>query len=138
MGIFDKLLSAGVSEAASGLGDLAKDLRESIKGKEIDPNKQLELTSKLVEIQGEINKIEANHRTIFVAGWRPFIGWVCGVAVAWAFVLQPMFSWGAAVFFGYSGIFPEPDLIHLMAILAGMLGMGGLRTFEKTRAMKNR
>ena len=66
-----KILGVGKKGNMSGLGG---EIRELLKGKEIDPQK-------LIELQGEINKIEAQHRTIFVAGWgRPFVGWVCGVA----------------------------------------------------------
>lgn len=68
----------------SALGEFAKDLREAIKGKEIDPEKAL----KLIEIQNEVNKIEAQHRSIFVAGWRPFIGWVCGLALLYNFIIR--------------------------------------------------
>ena len=62
-----RILGLGKKDDISGLG---LEIRELLKGKEIDPQK-------LIELQGEINKIEAQHRTIFVAGWRPFIGWVC-------------------------------------------------------------
>lgn len=64
--ILAKLLGLN-SGGNSALGEFAKDLREAIKGKEIDPEKAL----KLIELQNEVNKIEAQHRSIFVAGWRP-------------------------------------------------------------------
>ena len=72
-----RILGLSKKDDLSGLG---LEIRELIKGKEIDPQK-------LIELQGEINKIEAQHRTIFVAGWRPFIGWVCGFVVCSVFVL---------------------------------------------------
>ena len=108
----------------SALGEFAKDLREAIKGKEIDPEKAL----KLIEIQNEVNKIEAQHRSIFVAGWRPFIGWVCGLALLYNFVIRDLVAW----------IMPEimPPALqmeHLITILMGMLGLGGLRTYEKLK-----
>ncbi len=56
-------------------GNLAWDIREAIKGKELDPNQ-------LLEIQTKINELEAQHRTVFVARWRPFIGWVCGCGIS--------------------------------------------------------
>ena len=108
----------------SALGSFAKDLREAIKGKEIDPAKALEL----IKVQNEVNKIEAQHRSIFVAGWRPFIGWVCGVALLYNFILRDIIAW----------VYPEQippalQMDHLITILLGMLGLGGLRTYEKLK-----
>ncbi len=80
--------------------------------------------------QLEINKAEGQHRSIFVAGWRPFIGWTCGFALAYTYVLQPM----ASFILGQTGYLiqlPEVDMTLMMPVLLGMLGLGGLRTFEK-------
>ena len=87
----------------------------------------------LAKGQLEVNKVEAAHRSPLVAGWRPFIGWVCGVALAWHFVLAPITIFG----FSYAGV-PVPDLPvfdmdSLMTVLLGMLGLGGLRTVEKLK-----
>jgi len=85
--------------------------------------------------QLEINKAEAQHRSIFVAGWRPFIGWTCGIALAWHFVIAPVVIFGA----GYSGVtlpdLPTFDMNSLMTVLLGMLGLGGLRTYEKSKGL---
>lgn len=80
--------------------------------------------------QVEINKLEAAHKSLFVAGWRPFIGWVCGVALAWAFLGHPLFEWIVAL--GLIDVEP-PDLQidTLMELVMGMLGLAGLRTWEK-------
>jgi len=108
----------------SALGSFAKDLREAIKGKEIDPEKALEL----IKVQNEVNKIEAQHRSIFVAGWRPFIGWVCGVALLYNFILRDIIAWLSP------GVMPPAlQMDHLITILLGMLGLGGLRTYEKLK-----
>lgn len=81
--------------------------------------------------QVEINKIEASHRSIFVAGWRPFLGWSLSFAMAWHYVLAPLILFIAA-FFGYQlPQLPEFDMASLMTVLMGMLGLGGLRTVEK-------
>ncbi|MBE8191084.1 MAG: hypothetical protein HAW65_06675 [Alphaproteobacteria bacterium] len=82
-------------------------------------------------VQSEINKIEAAHKSLFVAGWRPFIGWVCGAALLYHFIFRDIMIWviniaGAAVV--------HPPLIQietLSTILYALLGLGGLRTFEK-------
>jgi hypothetical protein len=103
-------------------GNLAWDIREAIKGKELDPEK-------LIELQTKINAVEAQHRTLFVAGWRPFIGWICGVALAYNFVIRDLFIWITQT----TEAPPALQMDHLMTVLLGMLGLGGLRTFEKIK-----
>tara|TARA_R100001086_G_C11659714_1_gene209782 strand:- start:84 stop:485 length:402 start_codon:yes stop_codon:yes gene_type:complete len=89
----------------------------------------------LAKGQLEINKAEAQHRSIFVAGWRPFIGWTCGIALCWHFVLAPVTIFLCA----YIGMdipnLPSFDMASLMTVLMGMLGLGGLRTFEKYKKL---
>jgi hypothetical protein len=82
--------------------------------------------------QAEINKIEASSSDIFVAGWRPFIGWVCGVAFAYHFIVQPLLAFGIANAGGEVKL-PGFDMDALFTVLMGMLGLGGLRTIEKIR-----
>lgn len=85
--------------------------------------------------QVEVNKAEAQHRSIFVAGWRPFVGWVCGIALAYHFVLQPLIVFIAAFFAYELPSLPQFDMGSLMTVLMGMLGLGGLRTFEKSKGL---
>jgi hypothetical protein len=89
----------------------------------------------LAKGQLEINKMEAQHRSIFVAGWRPFLGWGLSFAMIWHFVLVPMITFG----FAYAGLVPPDlpafDMDSLMTVLLGMLGLGGLRTFEKSKGL---
>jgi hypothetical protein len=75
--------------------------------------------------QIEVNKVEANHRSIFVAGWRPAIGWGCGAALVYNALVAPMFGLGVA------------DLGFLQTILLGMLGISASRTFEKVKGVSN-
>jgi len=103
-------------------GNLAWEIREAIKGKELDPNE-------LIAIQTKINEIEAQHRTVFVAGWRPFIGWVCGIALAYNFVIRDLFIWAIKP----ETVPPALQMEHLMTVLLGMLGLGGMRTYEKLK-----
>jgi hypothetical protein len=85
--------------------------------------------------QVEVNKTEAQHRSVFVAGWRPFIGWTCGVALAYHFVAAPLIVF-AVTLSGYTmPDLPEFDMGSLMTVLMGMLGLGGLRTFEKSKGL---
>ena len=80
--------------------------------------------------QLEINKQEAAHRSIFVAGWRPFIGWSCGIAMCYAYIIQPITVFILAQT-GNLVSLPTLDLSEMMPVLLGMLGLGGLRSFEK-------
>lgn len=85
--------------------------------------------------QVEVNKAEAQHRSIFVAGWRPFIGWTCGVALAYHFVLAPLIVFGVAWYGAEIPEIPTFDMDSLMTVLLGMLGLGGMRTFEKAKGI---
>jgi hypothetical protein len=92
-----------------------------------------QLTNHLAKIdlaQLDINKQEAAHRSIFVAGWRPFIGWTCGLALAYNYVIQPIAVFALAQT-GYLIDLPTLSMSEIMPVLMGMLGLGGLRTFEK-------
>ena len=80
--------------------------------------------------QLEISKQEAAHRSIFVAGWRPFIGWSCGFAMCYAYIIQPITVFILAQT-GNLVDLPTLDLSEMMPVLLGMLGLGGLRSFEK-------
>lgn len=94
----------------------------------------LDAEVKLATGQIEINKAEAASTSLLVSGWRPFIGWVCGVALGYQFLIRPLLTWGAAIF-GYQDVIaPSLDMGDLITLLLGMLGLGGLRTAEK---MKN-
>jgi len=98
---------------------------------------EAELASHLAKIdiaQLEVNKTEAAHRSIFVAGWRPFVGWSCGVSLAWSYICQPVLTF-ALVQAGYGVELPALDMSQMMPVLMGLLGLGGLRTFEKYKSV---
>ena len=84
--------------------------------------------------QMEVNKVEAAHHSIFVAGWRPFIGWTCGTALALDFLVRPLAQWVILIFENVV-ILPTLDTSQLMPILMGMLGLGTLRTYEKLKGV---
>ena len=83
--------------------------------------------------QVQVNLAEAQSTSVFKGGWRPFVGWVCGIALLYHFILTPCILFGVAL----SGInipqLPAFDMSSLLTVLMGMLGLGGLRTFEKTK-----
>ena len=82
--------------------------------------------------QIEVNKVEANSNSLFVAGWRPFVGWTCGIALCYHFVLQPFLVF-LLYSFGYQVALPVFDMTTLTTILLGMLGLGGMRSLEKVK-----
>ena len=89
----------------------------------------------LAKGQLDINKEEAKHRSIFVSGWRPFVGWTCGAALCYHFILAPLILFGVGISGHTVPPLPEFDMGSLMTVLMGMLGLGGLRTFEKTKGV---
>lgn len=89
----------------------------------------------LAKGQLEVNKAEAASSSTFKGGWRPFIGWTCGAAFAYHFVLQPFLLFAVAMFGLDIPPLPQFDMSSLMTVLMGMLGLGGLRTFEKQKGL---
>jgi len=84
--------------------------------------------------QLEVNKVEAGSASMFVAGWRPFVGWVCAAGCAWNWIGLPMGVFIAAAI-GHKLELRPADLSEMLPLLLGLLGMGGLRTFEKTQGV---
>lgn len=94
--------------------------------------------------QMEVNKIEAAHASLFVAGWRPAIGWIGAAALAYQFLLYPLLLWGMTIAQGYE-LFPDwieaPPLLPtdaLWVILSGMLGIAGMRSLDKIKGVATR
>jgi len=110
-------------------------LKRTIPDPEARQKAILDLYAKLQESdigQMEVNKAEAAHNSVFVAGWRPFIGWVCGLALFYQYLLAPMSVW---VSFIIGHPIPSPPSLddQLWQLLFGMLGMGALRSFDKLK-----
>lgn len=125
------LLKAALGPVLDGVLRLIPDKGARAAAKEQFESQMLVAMTGLVQGQLAINQKEAEHGSIFVAGWRPFIGWVCGFGVAWQFVLSPIGTWIVVI----SGVdippIPVLDTGPLMTLMLGMLGLGGLRTYEK-------
>jgi len=97
------------------------------------------LAASIEEMRGqvEINKVEAGNASVFVAGWRPAIGWSCALAFAFMYVISPVVVWLGGMF----GVaIPQPmfDADALMSLTFGMLGIAGFRTFEKVKGVARR
>ena len=140
MGILSDIFAGGTKGVLEGVGVLAKDIRAAIPG-EISPEKKAEIEQKLLELesaseqaQAEINKVEASHPSLFVAGWRPFIGWVCGAGLAYHFLFHPLLLWAVSVF-KLSIIPPILNTDALMGLVSAMLGLGGMRMWEKFKGV---
>lgn len=122
----------------SGLGEVAGLATTVIE--KIWPNKteqeKAELAAALAIVQGqlEVNQAEAASSSVFVAGWRPFIGWVCGAACAWNWIGLPVTKMGLMLA-GHTLDLAPADLTEMLPALMGMLGLGALRTFEKTKGV---
>ncbi|PHZ86468.1 3TM-type holin [Paremcibacter congregatus] len=130
MGFLGKLFGSAAGDAVSAVGKVVDQLFTSDEERAQAALLMAKLRQKPHLLQAEINKIEAGHRSLFVAGWRPFIGWVCGIGFLWAFLLHPLFVWTVVVW----GLQVEPPVIvtdHMMELVLALLGLGGLRTAEK-------
>ena len=91
------------------------------------------MANEQVLAQIEVNKAEAASGSLFKGGWRPAIGWICGLALFWSFILQPFLVFFLLVFGVDLPPLPEVGTADLMPILLGMLGLGGLRSYEKVQ-----
>lgn len=91
---------------------------------------QLNADVTLAQGQMATNTAEAANPNVFVSGWRPFVGWVCAAGMASVFVAGPFFEWGSGLA-GHATAWPKLDIMPLLTMLGGMLGLGTLRTVEK-------
>lgn len=98
---------------------------------------QLAAAVMVVQGQLDINKSEAGNTNVFVSGWRPFVGWVCGSACAWNWIGLPIVKMGL-VLWGHPIVLSPADLSEMMPILLGMIGLGGLRTVEKINGVASK
>jgi hypothetical protein len=158
MSFFSELVAGGASGLFTGIGTFAKDLRSAITGKTVvDPavmaelalkaevleqaaeKARLDFEQKMSEGQTAINAAEAANKSLFVAGWRPAVGWVCVAGMFYTFLLKPLLPWSVdsicQLFNVEFALFPLPEVPmgDLLVLLGGMLGLGGLRTAEKLK-----
>ena len=85
--------------------------------------------------QMAINKEEASSGSLFKGGWRPFVGWICGIAFFYHFVCQPIIVFVLTIFGVTIVNLPEFEMNTLLTVLGGLLGIGGLRTYEKQKGL---
>jgi ABC-type sulfate transport system permease component len=129
----------GIGEAIQGISDLigkfipsADEKAKNVLALELATMQQQQA---MVQAQTDTNKAEASNASMFVAGWRPFIGWVCGSGLAYQFIAAPIATWIAALC-SHPIAPPALDLGTLLTLLLGMLGLGGMRTYEKLNGVQ--
>lgn len=126
MKLIERIFPSAETQAAAKL--------EFLKLQQAGEFKQLEADVSLALAQIKVNEAEAESSDPFRAGWRPFIGWVCGVGLAFQFVIRPLANWTVAIN-GYTTFLPGLELETLMTLLFGMLGLGAYRTTEKIKGL---
>lgn len=130
--MLDKLIGGGLVTAAEGVANIIDRFVETDEEKQAAELIKAKLMMKPSLAQIELNKVEAGHRSIFVAGWRPFIGWVCGFALLWHFILFDLLTWVTVNFFPHVSALPElTGTETLVTVLMSLLGLGAMRTVEK-------
>ena len=119
-------------DTIKAVGNVIDDMHFSGEEKEKLKLQMKEIDAKLQEKQLDINKAEASHRSVFVSGWRPFLGWISGLSIGYVYLFQPILDMILQMF-QVQVDWVQLDLGQLMPLVLGMLGLGGLRTFEKAR-----
>ena len=125
MGLLDKLIGGAAVSAVEGVANVVDRFIETPDEKRAFDVIKARMAQEPQTAQIELNKVEASHRTMFVAGWRPAVGWICAIGLAFTFMINPVIQWIT----GDPG--PELPTDIVFELMLGMLGLGGLRTFEK-------
>jgi len=151
MSLWGDLAKNGVQGLADGIGGMAKDLREAITGKSVLTSEDrikletlvhemqvaaLEADKAAMQGQIDLNKIDAQSTSLFKGGWRPATGWICVSGLGYQFLLNPLLPWIVALFGRTVAPLPDLDMVTLITLLGGLLGLGGFRTFEKIKGIK--
>ena len=134
MGFIDNLLGSGAAKMADGVASAIDRFVETDEERKAADLLLLKARQEPDKWQTEINKIEAGHRSLFVAGWRPFIGWVCGLGLAWKFALSPVCLYAASLA-GAPAAMPDIQAGELIPLVTALLGLGGIRSWEKSRGL---
>jgi hypothetical protein len=126
MSLLASILGGSVIQGAKGIAEIVDKFVETPEEKKAAEIVLMKLMQKPDEVQAEINKIEAGHRSLFVAGWRPSLGWICAAALGWGWILAPVL-----LFIFPDKTMPAIELGQATSLVMAMLGMGALRSYEK-------
>ena len=130
MGFFSKIIGGSIGEMANGVASAINQFVETPEEKAAAELLLLKAQQEPDKWQTEINKIEAGHRSMFVAGWRPAVGWICVCALAWGWILGPVIQ-----FLFPDRVLPAIAMGEAISLVMAMLGMGALRTYEKRQGL---
>jgi len=139
IGLVGKLFGLGATETVASAADVVLDSAERVKTLitgQLPPDKQVEVELEFTRLQSAINQNEAQHASLFVAGWRPGAGWLGVIGLAYATIIQPILVW-VSVNIGILSP-PQLDTEVLTTILYAMLGLGLYRTLEKSGKVHNK
>jgi len=127
-----------VKDVGEGVGGLATSLRSAITG-ELPPKVRGEIEKVATEAealamktQGEVTRLEAQSKSLFIAGWRPSIGWICSIGLALHFIIFPLLEWATPL------NAPEIEVGALISLVMALLGLGGMRSYEKKKGIHNK
>jgi len=134
----------GVGKVADSLYTTDKErLQMALEDRKLDLEQaRIDQATDLAQV--DVNKIEAENPNLFVSGWRPAVGWVGVLGLAYQFIGYPLMQWGWSFLQGVDiipkGLTPPPDLQtdQLMVLLSGLLGFGGMRSFEKHKGVASK
>jgi hypothetical protein len=126
--LLDKIFPDETQRAAAKL--------ELFKAQQAGEFKEMDQAFEIAKAQIAVNSVEAASDNAFVAGWRPAIGWICGVSLAYSAIIEPIARFVAAVGFKYVGVFPIIDSTITMQLLFALLGLGAMRSFDKKNNIK--
>ena len=132
MSFISSLLGGGLIDGAKGIADIVDKFIETPDEKKAAEIIYRKLQQRPDELQAEINKVEAGHRNLFVAGWRPAIGWICAFALGWGWILAPILQ-----FIYPERTMPAIEVGEAISLVMAMLGMGALRSYEKKNKITN-
>lgn len=124
-GIIDKAIPDPTAKAEAKMRLLEMDHEDGLA--------ELKAEVDLAMAQTQINIAEANKSDPFASGWRPFIGWICGISLGYNYLVAPLLPWLVTVSGGISAPLPSLAVGELMPLVFGMLGLGAFRSYEKVR-----
>ncbi len=134
MSFLTKLLGVDPVGIATGVAKVVDTFVETEEEKKAAAILLMKVQQEPDKWQAEINKIEAGHRSIFIAGWRPFIGWVGGIGLAFHFVVSPLIHWYVAIT-NSDLVVPQLNTEGLISIVLALLGLAATRTYEKQHGL---
>lgn len=130
MGIFTKIIGGSIGQAADGIANAIDRFVETPEEKKAAQVLMKKINQDPQRWQVELNKIEAAHRSVFVAGWRPAVGWICAFGLAWGWIVGPVLE-----FIFPTRSLPEIAVGQVIGLVMALLGVAGMRSYEKKKGV---